>query len=127
MIKIVAVAIICAILILYLKSIHSDLALPATIGAGIIIIYLSFSYVAQTFEFFSSLINMTGVDGSLFSIIFKITAIGYLVEFGAGTIEDFGLKSLADKLVFAGKIIILGISMPVIYAVFNLLKGLTGL
>ena len=70
---------------------------------------------------------MTGVDGSLFSIIFKITAIGYLVEFGAGTIEDFGLKSLADKLVFAGKIIILGISMPVIYAVFNLLKGLTGL
>ena len=31
-------------------------------------------------------------------IIFKITAIGYLVEFGADTINDLGLKGLAEKI-----------------------------
>jgi len=122
--KIVGVALVCAILILYLRSVNNELALPATIGSGIIILYLALSYVADTFTVISSLIDMTKVDGTYFGIIFKITAIGYLVEFGAGAVEDFGLKSLADKLVFAGKIIILGVSMPIIYAVINLLSGI---
>ena len=59
-----------------------------------------------------------------YKIIFKITAISYLVEFGAGIIDDFGLKSLSDKLVFVGKVVIFCMSMPIIYAVFNLLLGI---
>ena len=46
------------------------------------------------------------------------------MEFAAGAIEDFGLKSLSDKLVLIGKLIIIGVSMPVIYAVINLVTGL---
>ena len=67
---------------------------------------------------------MTGVNKEYFAIIFKIIAIGYLIEFAAGTIEDFGLKSLSDKLVLIGKLIIIGVSMPIIYAIFNLVSGL---
>ena len=80
MLKIVGVALACAILILYLRSVNNELALPATIGSGIIILYLALSYVADTFTVISTLIDMTKVDGSYFGIIFKITAIGYLVD-----------------------------------------------
>ena len=124
MLKIAALAITCAIIILYLKSINSELYTAALIGSGIILLYTAAGYMAETFEFFRVLIDKTGVNKEYFSIIFKIIAIGYLVEFAAGAIEDFGLKSLSDKLVLIGKLIIIGISMPVIYAVINLVTGL---
>ncbi len=124
MFKIVCIALICAVIIVYLKSSNSELTLPATIGSGILIIYLAVNYAYENIQVFKTLIDLTGVSSYLFKIIFKITSIGYLVEFAAGTIEDFGLKSISDKLVFAGKIIIIGVSMPIIYAIVNLLTGL---
>ena len=124
MLKIVAIALICAVIIIYLKSINSELSLLATVGAGIIILFLSLEYVINTLDFFNSIVELTGIDKSLYAIIFKITAIGYIIEFSADTVLDFGLKSLADKLIFAGKLIILVVSLPVFYAIINLLLSL---
>lgn len=124
MIKIVTVAIICSIIILYLKSINTEFSLIATIASGVILLYFILQYVGQTVEFFNNLVELSGIDKSFYKIIFKITAIGYLVEFSASTIEDFGLKSIAEKLVLVGKLMIFVISMPIIYAVFNLFTTL---
>ena len=124
MMQIVALTILFAIIIVYLKSVNSEIALIALVGAGIILSSYAFFHLAQTFDFINKLIELTKIDKGIFKIIFKITAIGYLIEFGAGTINDFGLKSLADKLVFVGKIIILSVSMPIFYALFNLISGL---
>lgn len=124
MLQIAALGITCALIVLYLKSINSELYTVALIGSGIILLYTAAGYISNTLDFFKEIIEMTGVNREYFSIIFKVIAIGYLVEFAAGTIEDFGLKSLSDKLVLIGKLIIIGVSMPVIYAVFNLISGL---
>ena len=124
MLKLVILAIIFAIIIIYLKSINSEISLLVSVAAGIILTYFALDYITSTFEFFNKIIEYSKIDSELILIIFKITAIGYLVEFGAGVIKDFGLQSLSDKLVFLGKIIILTISMPIIYAVFNFLVGM---
>ncbi len=124
MIKILAFALICAIVIVYLKSINSELSLLASICAGSILLFFLLDYLGEILNFFNQLINISGIDKELYVIIFKITSIGYIVEFGSSTLQDFGLKSMADKLVFAGKIIVLYISLPIIYAVFNLITGL---
>lgn len=124
MIKIVSIAIVFAIIILYLKSINNELAFLATIGAGIILLFSLINYISQTFDFLTSLVELSGLDNNFYKIIFKITAIGYLIEFGASTLQDFGLKSLSEKLIFAGKIIILSVSLPIIYAIYNLMTGL---
>ena len=121
MLEITFLAIACAILVIYLKSINSELYQLSLVASGIILISTSLSYLSATFDFFNKIIEMTGIEYSLYKIIFKITSIGYVIEFGAGTIEDLGLKSLADKLVFCGKIIIFSVSLPVLYAVFNVL------
>lgn len=124
MVKIVSLAILFAITIVYLKSVNSELAPLALVGSGIIIVFLSLDYLVQTVDFFKQLVSLTGLGEDSFSIILKVTVIGYLVEFGASTIEDMGIKNLSDKLVFVGKIIIFTTSLPIFYAVFNLLKRL---
>ena len=110
MIKIVAVALVLALVVIYLKNINSELYSIALVGAGIILLTISVNYLSDTLTFFSKIIDLTGVDKEFYVIIFKITAIGYLVEFGAETINDLGLKSLADKLIFIGKIVIFSVS-----------------
>ena len=124
MLQITAISIICAIIIIFLKNVNSELAFISTLASGIILVSVAFSYLSDTFSFINQVMEMTGIDKEYYVIIFKITAIGYITEFGASVIEDFGLKSLADKLVLVGKITIISISLPVIYAVLNLLKGL---
>ncbi len=124
MFQIVILTIVCSVLVLYLKSVNSELFSLALIGSGIIILGVGISYLGQTLTFFNELIAKTGLDNKLISVILKITAIGYIVEFGAGVVEDMGLKSLADKLIFIGKISILIASLPVFYAIFNLISEL---
>lgn len=124
MIKIILVSLVFAVIIIFLKNIKSDLAILVEIISGIIVLTLAVEYLYDTFSFFTELINLTGLDSEVFTIILKITAVAYLIEFGAGTVEDFGLKNLSNKLVFVGKFVILGISMPVVYSVFNLFKNL---
>lgn len=124
MAKLVAVALICAVIVIYLKSVGSDLYALACIGSGIIILSFTFTYLEQAFDFINKIVELSGIDKEFYKIIFKITAIGYLVEFGADVINDLGLKGIAEKLIFAGKIIIFITSLPIFYAVFNLLVGL---
>ena len=124
MVQIICLSLIFAVIILYLKSINNELSILATIGAGIILLGYAIKYLTAGLDIIDQIINLTGVNREFFEIIFKITAIGYLVEFGAGTIAEFGLKSLADKLVFIGKILIFSLSLPIIYALLNILTGL---
>ena len=121
MIKIFFVAIISAILIIYLKNANSEFALLVSVVSGLILTFLSLGYVSEIISFFNNIIEISGIDVTMFKLILKIIAIAYLVEFGADILIDFGLKGIADKLTFAGKLIIAITSFPIFYSVFNLL------
>lgn len=124
MLKIIIISIIFALLILFLKNTRNDIAILVEIMSGIILLTLGFEYLTNTFDFFNKLIDLSGIDKNVFKIILKITAISFIIEFGAGAIEDFGLKGLSTKLVFIGKLVILGLSLPIIYSVFNMFYGI---
>ena len=126
MLKVVACAVVCAFVLIYLKSINSEFFSVAVLGAGVIITALGINYLTETVSFLRNIIENSSVDIKYFSVMLKIIGIAYVVEFGAGIIEDLGLKSLADKLVFVGKTAIFIAALPIIYAVFNLMTELIG-
>ena len=124
MIKIVALIVVCAVLVVYVKNVNAELYPLVLLGSGIIILYTGFTYLTGTLDFFKKIVSASAINEKFLSIIFKIVSVGYIVEFGAGVVEDMGLKSLADKLVFIGKAIIVGVSLPVFYAVIETVNGL---
>ena len=81
----------------------------------------AFELLADTFGIFSEIGALTGIDASLVTVVLKIVAIGWLVEFAAGIVEDFGSKSIADKLVFAGKVVIFSVSLPIVRTMVSLI------
>lgn len=124
MFKIVACAIVCAFILIYLKSIGSEFFSVAVLGVGVILTALGIDYLTQTVAFINDFIEKTGVNTEHLTVVLKIIGIAYIVEFGSGIIEDLGLKSVADKLIFVGKVSILVAAIPLIYSVFDLLTGL---
>jgi len=124
MFQVISIAIISAIIAIFLRNVDQSLSLLTIVAAGIIIIILSLDYLTQTLSLINTLINHSGVDKELFVIIFKITGISYVIEFSADLLDDFGMKSLSNKIIFAGKLIIISVASPVIYSVFNLMVNI---
>ena len=123
LVRIIGIALITALTALFLKGTKPELSFAVTVaGAALILIFIA-DMLSETLNVFSELGEKTGIDNSLVRIIVKIVAIGYLVEFSAGVVEDFGSKSIADKLVLAGKVIIFAVSLPIIKSLLTLIDG----
>ena len=114
LIRIIGVGLVTAIAAILLRSTKPELSFAVTMAGCVIILIFSLDILWSTFGIFEQIGEQTGIDNSLIRIILKIIAIGYLVEFAAGVVEDFGSKSVADKLVFAGKVIIFTVSVPIV-------------
>ena len=111
--KLIAVAITISALCYYLKCTESNLFIPALIISIIILLSFAIKYFSLIYDDFNILFSDLQIDKSLINLLLKIVFIAYLIEFASGLIEDFGLKSIADKLVFAGKILLLFMSVPI--------------
>ena len=120
MAKIIGVGLVTAIAALILKSSKPELAF----AGGVIILIFALDMLGASLRIFTDIAEKTGIDQSLVKIILKIVAIGYLVEFSAGIVEDFGSKSIADKLVLAGKIIIFTVSIPILQSLITLIGNI---
>ena len=104
--KILGVGIVTAITAVLLRTSRPELSFAVTIAGSVILLLFSIDLIGQTFGVLNEIGEKTGIDNQLIKLIVKIVAIGYLVEFAAGIVEDFGSKSIADKLVLAGKVVI---------------------
>ena len=121
LVRIIGVGLVTAIAALLLKGTKPELAFAVTIAGAVIVLIFSLDLLAATFGIFAEIGEKTGIDSALIRIIIKIVAIGYLVEFAAWVVEDFGSKSIADKLIFAGKVVIFSVSVPVIRTMVSLI------
>ena len=112
--KIAAIGIISVIIIVYLKSVNNELAVIVGVASGILILLLSVSYIKEFILFFEEVAKTGGIDNSVFKLVLKIIAISYLIEFSGSIAVDFGQTSLANKIQFAGKLIMVTLAIPLI-------------
>ena len=123
-VKVVAVGLITVIASIVVKQVKPEIAVLINIAGGIIIIVMVIQLLQNVFGNFMNIFDKTGVSNSLFVPILKIIGIGYLCEFGANLCIDGGCNSIADKILFCGKISILIIAMPVINSVIDVVLEL---
>ena len=112
--KIAAIGIISVIIIVYLRSVNAELAVIVGVASGILILLLSVSYIKEFIVFFEEVAKTGGIDNSVFKLVLKIIAISYLIEFSSSVATDFGQTSLANKIQFAGKLIMVSLAIPLI-------------
>ena len=123
-VKIAAAGVITAVCALILRETRADMAIAVTLAGGVVILLMVLDKVVGIFTVFETLMQRAGIDNRIFALLVKIIGIGYVTDFSAGVIEDTGSKLLADKVVLAGKIIIMTLALPVVVKLFDLIAGL---
>lgn len=125
--QLVGVAFITAVAAILLKATRPELALAVTVAGSVILLLFVFDLFEGSISIFRKIAETTGIEFSLVKLVLKMIGIGYLVEFSAGILNDFGQNSLADKLIFCGKVVILLLAVPILESVLSLIVKLLGL
>ena len=120
--KIIATGMITAFCAMTLKETKSGLSVIVTIVGCCMMSLMLIEYIGYAFGFINDLCGKINV-GAVKTVI-KIVGIGYITEFAASIVEESGSKAMADKIVMAGKIIILIVSLPILSALFDLITEL---
>ena len=99
MIKILSIAILCTIIVVYLKEINSNLAIPALIVSGIIVVLFSLNYLKNSFELVGKIIEMTSIDNKIKEVDTRFNVLTSKQQQDSEVIEArLGCSSLKEKI-----------------------------
>ena len=122
--KIVAFAIFGVVMIVVIKQQKPEMALLLSIATGIMIIIVAVTKISGIVSLLNELIDKSGVNKDFLTLIIKVTAVAYIIEFGKNICIDAGQSAIATKLEMAGKVIIVVLSLPLISSLITVLTGL---
>ena len=126
LIKIIGVAFITAISALLLRQFKPELAMVTTIAGIIVLLLFLTDSVQETLNSLQNIAQSGGMGHGLIKILLKIVGIGYIAEFSAGVLNDFGSQAMADKVLLGSKIVILTISLPIFESLLTLVSVFLG-
>ena len=113
-IKVIAIGIITTICTVILKQVKPELAIFSVITGSIVIIYLILQAIGGVFGEYRALLDKTGLNSNIFTSVLKVIGVGYLVEFAGDICNDAGVGSISQKILLAGKVMILLMCLPII-------------
>lgn len=122
--KILFISIICIFSSALLKKYNAEISVLASVCGGVLIFILSAQQLSMIFNNLKELYNFTNLSYDFLKVVFKVIAIGYITEFTADIADDFGNGVISSKVVFGGKLVICGISLPIIKELLEILFSL---
>lgn len=124
LLKVLAIALLTVFANMLVKQTKPEISILISIAGSLLIIIMAFNSLKSVVSSFYDIFNKTGVDATLLTPLFKIIAVGYIAEFGANICADAGANSVADKILFCAKLIILTIALPIVTTVVNMVVAL---
>jgi stage III sporulation protein AD len=118
-VKVVAFAFIALFIVLFFKDKRSDLAVQVSIVAGVLIFLFMLTKITAVLQFIQELAVKANIDFIYLNTVIKILGIAYLASFCSEICRDAGENSLASKVEFSGKILILVLAIPILMAVLQ--------
>ncbi len=124
LLRVIGIAVTVSVAILTVKGERPELAFALSVAAGMLILSLLLSGVAEIVSAFSGAVEKSGIGSTVYVRLLKMVGIGYLTETASETVEDFGNKSLASKIVLAGRIGVFLLAMPVFRELLSVVSEL---
>ena len=119
-VKIVAFAFIALSIVFILRNNGKGvLAIQVSTVVGILIFLFMISKITAVLQLLQELALKANIDFVYLNTIFKILGIAYLASFCGEICRDAGEITIASKVEFAGKILILVLAIPILMAVLQ--------
>lgn len=118
---IVAFGIIATVLILLLKEQKPEFVMLIRVVAGAIIFLALAGSIYMIMKFFEDLAYQADLNMMFLGTMLRIIGIAYITEFGAQICQDAHEGALANKIILAGKILMLILAIPIITMIIRTL------
>lgn len=127
MIKIFLTALICGMICITVKVVNGEFFIISVVISGIILLACSFEYFSNDLLFLQKTLETPSIPNVSLKSVFKIAGIGYVSEFTASVLSDFGLESLSKKSLFIGKVLIISSCIPIMTTLFKVVGEFCGI
>jgi stage III sporulation protein AD len=118
-VKIVAFAFISLFIVQLFRSNKPNVAIQISLVTGILIFLFMLTKITAVLQFLQQLALKANIDFIYLNTVLKILGIAYLASFCSEICKDAGESSLAAKVEFSGKILILVLAIPILMAVLQ--------
>lgn len=123
-VQIAGIGLLAAILILVLKEQKPLFAFLLAVFTGIFIFLMMLGHIDAVIGTMEGLAERSGIPSVYLKTILKMIGIAYIAEFASQIIRDAGADSVASKVEFAGKVLILVMAVPIINVIVETVVGL---
>ncbi len=121
---IVTIGLLGTILLVLLRTQRPEIALQMSIVIGAIIFLSLIGRLVQVIDLLMNLAARSSVNRTYLGILLKVIGVAYISEFGSQICKDAGEGSIASKIEFAGKVIIMIMAMPILVAILDMVMKL---
>lgn len=117
-----AAAVAVILMAVQMKSILGEYAVYMVMAAGCFIFFYGTGKLAVILDTLRQIQSYINIDNVYLGTFLKMIGITYVAEFTSGICRDAGYGALGNQIEIFGKLSILGISMPVLLALFGVLE-----
>ncbi len=118
-IKIVLFTLVGLFIFMVFKNRRDDIAIFIPIIVGALIFIMLIPKISSILVFLENLASKAKIDNLYIGTVLKIIGIAYIASFCSELCKDSGANSLASKVEFSGKILILILAVPILMAVLD--------
>ncbi len=117
--KIIGIGIIAVLLSVLLKNYRPEISVSISIISCAVMLALIGPYFKTVTAFFVDLSRQIGIEMQFMIIVVKVIGIAFITQIGAEICKDAGETAIGTNIETCGKIIIIAMSMPIIYRLFD--------
>lgn len=118
-VRIAFFALIALFFIIVIQQSRKDLAIIISLFVGVSIFIFVFGKFNAIILFLQEVALKANINTVYLNIVLKILAISYIASFCSEICKDAGSNSIASKVEFGGKILILFLAIPILMAVLQ--------
>lgn len=122
--QIVGIGFLATVLILVIREQKPMFAYLLAAFVGVAIFLMLIGQIDSVISVLEELADRSGIPSVYLKTMLKIIGIAYIAEFGAQIVRDAGLESIASKIEFAGKMLILVMAVPIISVIVETVLNL---
>lgn len=122
--KIIAIGLAAVFLSITIKKVNQQASLVISILAGTVILLIIMPYFKQLVESIMDFSARNNIPNQYIKLLIKVIGIGFLSEFCASVAKDAGENSIAQKIQFGGKVLIMAMSMPLFSTLIEIITDL---
>ena len=124
-IKLAAIILTAVILINALPTLSKEISVLISFSCCIVILLYTIGFIIPVVDYIRGLTENIYFDG--IDVVLKAVGVGFITQFVSDAAMDFGNRSLANQMIFAGRICVLILSVPVLVQVLEIIERLTNL